>query len=117
MSKKVRLIKTTIYVRHDQFNELEGTDFNELQESLRSFVSKKGNGKDCVSIVRVLPTLASENTVDIELVAFSEDIDFIHETDAADGIQNIIDNYLDIDIGHMVVKQATDPLIIMGDLG
>lgn len=117
MSKKLRLIKTTIYVRHDQFNELEGTDFNELQESLRLFVSKKGNGKDCVSIVRVLPTLASENTVDIELVAFSEDIDFINETDAADGIQNIIDNYLDIEIGHMVVKQATDPLIIMGDLG
>ncbi len=86
MSKKLRLIKTTIYVRHDQFNELEGTDFNELQEPLRSFVSKKGNSKDCVSIVRVLPTLASENTVDIE-------------------------------IGHMVVKQATDPLIIMGDLG
>ncbi len=117
MSKKLRLIKTNIYVRHDQFDDLEGTDFGELQESLKNFVSKRGVGKDCISIVRVLPTLASENTVDVELVVFNEDLNLVNETNAADGIRDIIDSYLDIDIGHITVTQNTEAFIIFGDLG
>ncbi len=33
--KKLRLVKTTIYVKYDEFNELEGTDFNGLQLALK----------------------------------------------------------------------------------
>ncbi len=116
MGKKLRLIKMNIYVCHDQFSELEGTDFDELQETLRLFASYKGRGKDCVSIVRVLPTLAFENTIDVELVAFNESGDLITDTNAADGIRDIVNEYLDIDIGHITVKQCTDPFVIMGDL-
>ena len=116
MSKKLRLIKSTIYVRHDQFNELEGTDFDGLQLALKNIVSKNGKGKDCVSIVRVLPTLASENTADVELVAFNEDIDFIEETDMEDEVTEIIDSFLDIELGHVLIKQSTDPFVVFGDL-
>ena len=35
--KKLRLVKTTIYVKHDEFNELEGTDFDGLQEESQYF--------------------------------------------------------------------------------
>ena len=82
MSKKIRLVKTTIYVKHDEIKDLEGTDFDNLQSAHKNFVSKNGKGKDCISIVRVVPSLASENIVDVELVAFNEDIDFVNETDA-----------------------------------
>ena len=116
MSKKLRLIKTNIYVKHDQLKELEDADFIGLQDSLKNYISARGNGKNCVSIVRVIPTLASENTVDVELVAFREDIDFVNETDADDGIRSIIDNYLDIDLGHFFIKQTLDSITIMGDL-
>lgn len=116
MSKKLRLIKTSIYVKHDQFNELEGVDFDELQDSLKQFISKKDNGKDWVSIVRVFPTLASSNTVDVELTAFNEEIDFISETNATDGLVSIIENYIDLEISHLIVKQTNDPLEIRGDL-
>ena len=114
--KKLRLIKTTIYVKHDEFNELEGTDFEGLQSALKNVVSKNGKGKDCISIVRVLPTLASENTVDVELVAFNEDIDLIEETDAEDDIYEIIDEFLDIDIGHFLIKQSIEPFVVFGDV-
>ena len=117
MSKKLRLVKATIYVKHNEFNELEGTDFDGLQSALKSFVSKNRKGKDCISIVRVLPTLASENTVDVELVAFNENIDLIDETDIEDDIAEIIDSFLDIDLGHVLIKQSTDPFVIFGDLG
>ncbi len=63
--EKLRLVKTTIYVKHDEFSELEGTDFDGLQLALKNIVSKNGKGKDCISIVRVIPTLASENTHDL----------------------------------------------------
>lgn len=116
MAKKLRLIKMSIYIKHDQFKELEDVDFDSMQNALKQFVSKRGNGKDCVSIVRVFPTLASSNTVDVELTAFNEDIDFIGETDAVDGIANIIDNFIDLEISHLVVKQTNDPLEIRGDL-
>ncbi len=115
MARKIRLIKTTFYIKHNDFNELENTDFSELQNELRDFFSKRGNGKDCLSIVRVLPTLASSNTADVELVAFTEDIDFINETNAADGIADIINQYLDIDISHVLIKQSVDPFVAMGD--
>ena len=115
--KKLRLVKVTIYVKHDEFNDLEGTDFNGLQLALKNFVSKNGKGKDCISIVRVLPTLASENTVDVELVAFNEDIDLIDETDVEDGVTEIIDSFLDIDLGHVLIKQSADPFVVFGDLG
>lgn len=117
MSKKTRLIKTNVFVCHDQLSRLDSADLSELQETLRNYISKRGKGQDCVSILRIIPTLASENSIDIELVAFAEDIDFIHETDASDGLQNILDNYLDIEIGHFTIKQVTDPVVIIGDLG
>lgn len=116
MSKKLRLIKVNIYARHDQFDALEGTDFGELQESLKNFVSKRGGGKDCVSIVRVLPTLAAENTVDVELVTFNEDLNLVNDTNAAEGIRDILDSYLDIDIGYISITQNTEAYIIFGDL-
>lgn len=116
MSKKLRLIKTSIFIKHDQFKELEDVNFDELQDSLKQFFSKRGNGKDCVSIVRVFPTLVSSNTVDVELTAFNEDIDFLDETDASDGIINIIDGYIDLEFSHFVIKQINDPLEIRGDL-
>ena len=114
--KKLRLIKTTIYVKHDEFNELEGTDFDALQLALKNVASKNGKGKDCISIVRVLPTLASENTADVELVAFNEDIDLIDETDIEEDVTEIIDSFLDIDLGHVLIKQSTDPFVMFGDL-
>ena len=114
--KKLRLIKTTIYVKHDEFNELEETDFDALQLALKNVASKNGKGKDCISIVRVLPTLASENTADVELVAFNEDIDLIDETDIEEDVTEIIDSFLDIDLGHVLIKQSTDPFVMFGDL-
>ncbi len=114
--KKLRLVKTTIYVKHDEFNELEGVDFNVLQIALKNVVSKNGKGKDCISIVRVLPTLASENTVDVELVAFNEDVDLIDETNVEEEITDIIDSFLDIELGHVLIKQSTDPFVVFGDL-
>ena len=114
--KKLRLVKTTIYVKHDEFNELEGVDFNVLQMALKNIVSKNGKGKDCISIVRVLPTLASENTVDVELVAFNEDIDLIDETNVEEELTDVIDSFLDIELGHILIKQSTDPFVVFGDL-
>ena len=116
MTEKLRLIKTNIYIRHDQFKELEDVDFDSLQEALKNFISKNGKGKSCVSIVRVFPALASSNTVDIELTTFNEDIDFINETNATDGISDIINGFIDVDFSHLVVKQTNDPLEIRGDL-
>ena len=60
-------------------------------------MSKRGDGRNCVSIVRVFPTLASSNTVDVELTAFNEDINFIDETDATDQIEALIDGFIDVD--------------------
>ena len=115
--KKLRLVKTTIYVKHDEFNELQDTDFETLQLTLKNIVSKNGKGKDCISVVRVIPTLASENTVDVDLVAFNEDIDLLDETDVEDCVQDILDEFLDIDLGHVFVKQTTESLVVFGDLG
>ena len=115
--KKIRLVKTTIYVKYDEFNELDGTDFNGLQLALKNIVSKSGKGKDCISIVRVLPTLAYENTADVELVAFNEDIDLIDETYVEEDVIQIINSFLVIELGHVLVKQSTDPFVVFGDLG
>ena len=114
--KKLRLVKTTIYVKHNEFNELQGTDFDGLQLALKNIVSKNGKGKDCISIVRVLPTLASENTADVELVAFNEDIDLFNGTGIEENVTDVIDNFLDIELGHVLIKQSTEPFVIFGDL-
>lgn len=116
MSRKLRLIKTSIYVQYDQFNELKDVNFAELQGCLKQFFSKRGDGKNCVSIVRVFPTLASSNTIDIELAAFHEEISFLDETDAPDDIIKIIDEYIDLEFSHFIIKQINDPLQISGDL-
>lgn len=117
MAKKLRLIKTSIYVKRDEFSNLEGVDFSGLQAELKNLMSKRGDGRNCVSIVRVFPTLASSNTVDVELTAFNEDINFIDETDATDQIEALIDGFIDVDFSHFVFKQTNDPLEIMGYLG
>ena len=116
MSRKTRLIKTTVYIRHDQINELEGADFNELEQALKQLCSKNGSGKSCVSIVRIIPAFVSTNTVDVEFVAFNEDIDFLEEEDVINELTNLIDSYIDVDISHIMIKQVADPIVIMGDL-
>ena len=116
MSKKTRLVKTSIYIRQDQISELNGTDFTELERSLKELCSKSGNGKNCVSIVRIIPTFASTNTVDVEFAAFNEDFDFIEEDEVVNTIANLIDTYIDVDFSHITVKQITEPFLIMGDL-
>lgn len=115
MARKLRLIKTSIYVKHDQFSTLNNVDFNNLQNALKQYISKRGDGKDCTSIVRVFPTLASSNTVDIELAAFREDIDLVNNI-VVDGITNILDEFIDLDFTHFIVKQTRESMIISGIL-
>ncbi len=114
MAKKFRLIITSLYIKHDQFNELGVVNFNALQESLKQYISRRGNGKDCVSIVRAFPVMASSNTADVELTAFNENINFINETDASDGITDIIDDYIDLEFSRIVIKQTNGPIEIRG---
>lgn len=116
MSKKIRLVRANLFVKHDQIQELQGTSLKELQIALRFYISKRTNGKQCVSIVRVIPVLASDNTAEVELAAFNEDISLIHDTDAVDGIEDLINSYLDIDFKYITVKEITDPLSIVGEL-
>ena len=117
MRKKLRLIKVTIYF-NDEFSRLAGTDFDGLQLALKNFISSNGKGQDCVSIVRVLPTLASETTVDVELITFNkEDIDLVNKTNASDGIRKILLSFLNIELGHIFIKQSNDPFTMFGDTG
>ena len=117
MAKKPRIIKASVYVRFDEFDRLKGVRLGDLQESLRQFMSKRGNGKDCASIVRVIPTFAPSNTVEVELIALNEDIDFISETNAESEIVKAIDDYFDVDFDNFIVKQVEDPMTIRGNLG
>ncbi len=117
MAKKSRVIKVSIYVKFEEFDHLKGAKLGDLQESLRRFMSKRGNGKDCASIVRVIPTFAPSNTVEVELVALNENIDFVNDTNAVSEIVEAIDEYLDVDFDNFVVKQAEDPMAICGNLG
>lgn len=114
MAKKLRLIKTSIYVKQDQFIRLNNVDFDGLQKILKQFFSKKGNGKDCVSIVRAFPTLATSNTIDIELAAFREDIDFINKTDIIDDIADAIKDFIGLEFAYLTVKQNHESLEIRG---
>ena len=113
--KKLRLIKTSVFVRHDQLTQLQETDFIGLQDALKNYFSKRGNGKNCVSILRIFPVLSSENSIDIELTAFNEDKDFLGSTQASDDIKDIILSVLEIEISYITFQQVTNPITIMGD--
>ena len=57
--------------------------------------------------------MASSNTVDIELAAFREDIDLVNNI-VVDGITNILDEFIDLDFTHFIVKQTRESMIISG---
>ncbi len=115
MAKKLRVVKALIYVKFNEFKALQGVNIGALQDSLRQYISRKGNGKDCLCLVAVVPTFAASNFVEVELVALNENIDFVNDTDAADGIASLIDDFFDLDFDGFIVRQAEDPLIVQGN--
>ena len=114
MSKKLRSIEVNIYINHQEFNQLGDLDLSTLQESLRFAVSAKENGKNCISVVRIIPTIATTNTVNIHLVAFKEDIDFTGDEDLVETIKYLIDDYVNVDFDHFFFEQSISPFLVVG---
>ncbi len=115
MSKKLRMIITSIYVKQDDMKNIENADLSSLQYDLKCLMSKRNDGKNCVSILRVFPTIASSNTANIELAAFDENVDLL-ATNIHDKICDFINEYLDLDFSHIITTHIMNPLIIRGDL-
>lgn len=115
MGKKPRVVKVLIYVKFNEFKALQGVNIGALQNALRQYISRKGNGKDCLAFVAVVPTFAASNFVQVELAALNEKIDFVNDTNASDGIASLIDDFFDLDFDGFIVRQIEDSIAAEGN--
>lgn len=117
MSKKIRSIVVNIFINHKDFDNLEGIDIDTLQESLRNIVSAKGNGENCFSVARIIPTIAKTNSVEIELADFTNKKSLTDDEELVYDIIDLIDQFVDADIEDWFLRERqSDPFIHFGNI-